>query len=620
MAGLALPVVGYSQALPAAPDDAPLEEIVVSASGVPTPVREVGAAVSVITDVEMQLRGYNSLADIMRTQPAIGVTNLGGVGKETSVRIRGEEGYRTVLMIDGVKAIDPSSTQAAPSFGGLLTTTDLQRVEVLRGPQGFVYGADAGGVVNIMTRQGEGDPSARLGLEYGEFATRKVDGSVSGGTDTIDYFVSATDLETDGFNARASDNVTMDDDGAENTTLHAKIGWQATDDLRLQLVARDIDASAQFDGCFDLVSFTTVHDCLSRTEQTTYRLSAEHDSERFTNSVGYSAVDITRDNLALGVRSFGAEGSIARFRYIGTYELSDSTTIVYGTDLQNEEAFTNGALQERKQDGYFAEYQGAFNDSLFVSLGTRYDDNEDFGSATSTRVSAAYVQDLGGSSLKYRATYGTGFRAPSLFEVSYNERPFGVFPLAAATALKEETSAGYDIGVEYQSAAGWRVEATYFDQEIEDKIDYTFDPDTFEDGYVQISGISESRGFELAANVPIGERYELIANWTDNDAQTVTNDPRVRRPKTLANLGLQYSSAENRLRLIANYRISKDAIDRFSEPLPDYEVLDVSMTYSLNDMIDVHARVENLTDEDYQEAIGFNTPGRTAYAGVRLRF
>ena len=147
-----------------------------------------------------------------------------------------------------------------------------------------------------------------------------------------------------------------------------------------------------------------------------------------------------------------------------------------------------------------------------------------------------------------------------------------------------------------------------------------FDPDTFDDGYVQIPGVSESSGIELAASVPIGERFELLGNWTDNEARTITNDPRARRPDTLANIGLQYSSTDDRLRILANYRISKDAVDRFSDPLPDYEVLDLSASYALNDKIDLHGRVENLTDADYQEALGFFTAGRSAYAGVRLRF
>ena len=226
------------------------EEMIVTSSLVPQPKREIGTAVSVLDFGEMQLRGYTEVADALRTQPGISVSNSGGVGKQTAVRIRGEESYRTTLIIDGVRAADASAPQVSPDFDSLLATSDFDRIEVLRGPQGFIYGADAGGVVNIITKRGAGELNGRVGLEYGDYATRKIDAAISGGSDGGDYYVSATDLHTDGFNSRSDDTTLADADGAKNTTVHAKLGWNATDELRLQLVARHIDASTMYDGCF----------------------------------------------------------------------------------------------------------------------------------------------------------------------------------------------------------------------------------------------------------------------------------------------------------------------------------------------------------------------------------
>ncbi len=500
----------------AAAAEAP-EEMIVTSSLVPQPKREIGTAVSVLDFGEMQLRGYTEVADALRTQPGISVSNSGGVGKQTSVRIRGEESYRTTLIIDGVRAADASAPQVSPDFDSLLATSDFDRIEVLRGPQGFMYGADAGGVVNILTKRGAGDLGGRVGLEYGDYATRKIDAALSGGSDRGDYYVSVTDLHTDGFNARSDDTVLADADGAKNTTVHAKLGWNATDELRLQLVARHIDASTMYDGCFTTTTFALVNDCSSTTDQTTYRLSADYDSGEFTNTFAYSDVDIARDNLSEGVSAFKTEGETGRFEYTGSYRPFDTLTLVYGVDLEREKLIGSPDSFDRRQNGYYFEYDGAFSNRFFLTAGARYDDNDDFGQHTSSRVTGAYLQDLGGGrSLKYRASYGTGFRPPSLYEIAYNAGPFA-FPPAAGLHLSEETSRGYDLGVEYDTKLGLHVEVTYFDQDIHNEI--YFDSVGFS-GYLQdgrseqcVEGVRGGRGRPARRRLPAarqldGQRHE----------------------------------------------------------------------------------------------------------------
>jgi vitamin B12 transporter len=592
-----------------------LDELVVTASIVATPLRQVGAAVDVLPGAELTLRGYSGLADALRTQPGIAVSNSGGAGKNTVIRIRGEDHYRTLLMIDGVKALDVSAPQAAPSFDSLLATSDLERVEVMRGPQGFIYGADAGGVVNVLTKRGAGDLGGQVGLEFGEYGARKLDAAVSGGGDAGDYYVSVTDFATDGFNARTADTALHDNDGDDNATLHAKLGWNVGDSVRLQFVARDIDAETEFDGCFDSV-FATVHDCRATTEQTTYKVSAEQSAGAFSNSFGYSNVDMARDNFSTGVSVFATEGSLSRFEYTGSYKQRDALALVYGVDFQDERLVSDDGAPSREQRAYYVEYQGAFASGVFVSVGARNDDNDDFGSHTSARASFAYVQAVdGASSIKYRASVGTGFRAPSLYEVAYNRGPFASLP-AAGLALAEERSGGYDVGVEYDAGSGLHVEVTYFDQDIEDEI--YFDLAAFS-GYLQSSGHSNSKGVEVLAGLPLNERWNLLANWTYNDAKSSSNEQRLLRPKNFGNVGVLYRSADERVALALNYRVARDSVDMGDVALDDYEVLDLSARFALNDTVELFGRVQNAADETYQELRGYNTAGRSAYAGIRLR-
>jgi vitamin B12 transporter len=589
------------------------EEIVVTSSMIPQPRRQIGTAMSVIGFDDMELRGYVGLADVLRTQPGIAVSNLGGPGKRTSVHVRGEESFRTLLIIDGVKALDPSAPQVAPTFDSLLTASDLQRVEILRGPQGFVYGADAGGVINVITKTGVGELAGQVGLEYGEDATRKLDAALFGGGAAGDYFVSLVDYETDGFNAMSADTVLQDDDGAESTILHAKLGWNVVENVRLQLVARDVDAAADYDTC----GFPTVHDCSGATEQQIYKISAEHSAGAFTNTFGYSLNDVARDDFTGGARAFGSEGELERVEYTGTYDASAAAKLVYGIDFHDERLAADGGAQSRDQQGYYFEYQGQFDDSLFVTVGARYDDNEDFGTYTSSRLSFAYVQELAAArSLKYRASVGSGFRAPSLFELAYNRGPFAA-PPALGFAPTEETSRGYDLGLEYDAASGLHLEVTYFDQEVEDQI--LFDLVGFT-GYLQFPGASTSEGIEIAGIVPLREQWQLSVNWTYNEATYETDEPRVNRPKNIGNVSLLYRAANERLGFIANWRLARDSVDSAGVALEDYSVLDLSVSYDLSAAIDIFGRVQNATDESYEEVAGYYAASRSIYGGVRVRF
>jgi vitamin B12 transporter len=173
------------------------------------------------------------------------------------------------------------------------------------------------------------------------------------------------------------------------------------------------------------------------------------------------------------------------------------------------------------------------------------------------------------------------------------------------------------VGLEYSAANGLHLEVTYFDQHIEDEI--FFDLVDFS-GYLQSAGTSTSKGIEIGADVPLGERWELLANWTNNDADSSTNVPRLQRPKNLGNLGLRYRGANQRLNLIANFRMARDSVDIGFVALEDYEVLDLSASYDASEKLQIYGRVQNAMDETYEEAVGFNAAQRSMYGGVRLRF
>ncbi len=592
-----------------------MEEIIVTSSRVEMPLRQIGNSVSVVTAEEIQQRGFNSLFEVLRTLPGIGVSNTGGVGKTTSLRIRGEEGYRTRLYIDGIDVADASSPQIGPRIEHLMSS-GINRVEVLRGPQGLMYGADAGGIVNVTTIAPKEGFGGDVNAEGGRYGTQSIGANLGAGNETVEFSLSASDYQTDGFNARDTDNTVRDDDGYDNTTFHGRLRWNISDDLGLELVARDVDADSEFDSCSTVDDFIPTDDCDSEYEQQAYRAAVDYQLGRFDHELSYNYSDTTTDFYSAGQRAFGAEGEIERINYLGSFTASESMKFVYGAVLLNE-AIDDGSVDtDRDQDGYFLEYQGGFNNTLFVTAGVRYDDNDDFGDHTTYRVSGAYLFDIDSGEIKLKATYGTGFRAPSLYEIAYNGGPFA-FPPASDTVLEEEESEGYDVGIVYAGDNGLYLEANYFDQTVSDEI--YFDLVNFS-GYLQGDGDIDSTGIELIGELPLPMNLQLSGNYTYNDTENSDGDTRVRRPEHLANLGLNWRGLGDKLVLGLNVRLSHDAEDIAGGEIDDYEIVDFNASYEIMDGLQVYGRVENLLDEDYQEVPTYNTSGAAGYAGIRYRF
>ena len=606
----------YGEPSPQSPSA--LHEVIVSSSRTAMSVSQVGSSVTVIDAEEIQQRGYISVVDLLRTQPGIATSRNGGPGQVATIRIRGEEGFRTQVRLDGMKLADPTGTQVGPQAEHMLANEDISRIEILRGPQGLIYGADAGGVINLFTPRGEDELSGQLSAEGGRYGTQQLHGNVSGGNGQTDFYLSATDLHSGGFNTSTADAVLKDDDGYDNTTLHGKFGWNVSEALRLQVVARDVDAEVEFDNC----GFPTTHDCESDYEQTTWQVSADYKSEHFSHNLAYSNTDITRDSYAAGLASFSTDGEIDRVEYTGSTDFFSSFTLVYGADFEQEDITTgDGSSLDRYQRGYFIEYQVSPVDALFVTAGLRYDDNDDFGDHLSYRFTSAYLQDLGdGNTLKYHGSYGTGFRAPSLNELAYNDGPWAWGP-AAGLALDEETSKGFDVGLSYYAASGFELGAIYFNQRIEDEI--YFDLIAFT-GYLQAKGDSKSTGVELFFDYPFAQQWRIFGNATYNDTETPDGAQRIRRPEKIANLGGQFSSANQQFLLIANLRYSAASEDELFGvgrlDLDDYVVLDISANYQLTEQAEIYGRIENVGNVDYEEVTGFNTGGSAAYAGLRYSF
>lgn len=597
-------------AVPAMAQDKPsnkLETIVVVSSKQEMPLRELATSVAVLDESQIEKLGYTSLVDTLRTLPSVSVSNSGGQGKATTLRVRGENGYRTLVQIDGVDVSDPTGTQSGAQIQHIMSG-DVGRVELLRGPQGLMYGADAGGVLNISTRQQDEGYKTTLSGEAGRYNSQRGALSTRGANEHVDYFVSATRAETEGFNTSLQDVSLQDNDGYSNNTLHARVGVNLVEGLRLDAVARNTESHNEYDRC----GWPAIDDCTGSFKQDVRRVALSHTMGWLDNSLAYSTSDVTRQDFSAGVNSYDTEGEIKKMEWNGRARISDAHALAYGLETRTDRVLDN----ERDQDAGYLEYQGRYADRFFVTAGARQDDNEDFGKFETYRVSGAYVMNVDSGDVKFKTSYGTGFRAPSLYEIDYNRQQNN----PALPQLGPEESTGVDVGVEYFGNNGLHVEAVLFKQTIENELGWvSVSGSPFWGYYGQGQGESKSQGIELAVDTPLTAQLSLNANYTYTDAETAAGLFRARVPEQLANLGFTYEPSDA-WQFAVNVRAAAGAKETSGKKLDDYQLLDASLRYIASPMLSFHLRGENLTNKDYVEVANYRTAKSAIYGGVKIDF
>lgn len=595
-----------------AADQQPIEKLTVISHRVETPVREIATSVTTLNLADIQNSVSLNLSEILRTTPSVSVSNSGGLGKSTTLRIRGEEGFRTKLYIDGIEFADPSAPQVAPIFDDLLTS-QIQRIEILRGTQGLAYGADAGGVLRIETRQADDGLEANFSAGLSSFDTRQLAASAGFGGQQGDIYFAVTDVSSDGFNAQAADD-TDEQDGYENTSLHFKAKLNFSDQLSITAVARNVSANTEYDGCFDNTTFAATNVCVTDSEYTSGRLALDYRVTGQSHTLAVNQSDVQRDFFSNGEFGFANQGEIAQLEYISSYDIG-LHQLVLGADLKREKLKQSD--QQRKQKGVYAEFLAQLGEKLHVNAGVRYDDNDTFGQHTSYRLGIAQNILLSSQgNLKLKASLGTGFRAPSLFEQGYNDGAFA-FGDAAGLQLREENSRGADFGFEYVSSAGLEAELVFFRQSIENEI--VFDANSFQ-GYLQDVGTSRSKGVEMSFNQTLSTSLSVWGNYTYNDAENGSGEARLRRPRHKANLGLRGVFMDDTLTLDFHIRHIRDAVDINFTPLDDYSVSALSASYAVTQTAKIKLGITNIFDKQYQEVIGFNTAGRALYSSIQVDF
>ncbi|MCK4618939.1 MAG: TonB-dependent receptor [Desulfobacterales bacterium] len=593
-----------------------MEEVVVTATKIPTPTEKVGSSTTVITAKDIEAKGYTTVKEVLKGTLGLDVVSSGGPGQMTSVFLRGANSYHTLVLIDGIKVNDPTGMNRGFNYANL-TVDNIERIEILRGPQSTLYGADAmGGVINIITKKGEDKPKFYMGSEGGSYKTWKEFAGASMGSERFNASLSLSHNSSDGFSAFDDGK---EDDKWENTAGSIRIGFNLSEDTDLNFTTRFYKGRTHLD-----YSSEDVEDYHVEEQNAFYRFQAHttllDDLWEHTLTYGYNNYSRDYHNdpaLWTGIHDYGYDGKKHEISWQNNFYLHETNTLTLGLEYEKEEMDDHEDLDESAYtNSFFVHDQVKLGGFSFTTIGMRYDDHEEAGSKTTFRITQAFLlKDLG---TKFKGSYGTGFRAPSLNELYY-VNPWGGF--GGNPDLDPEKSKGWDIGVEQSLFNNWiNIGITYFYNAFDDLI-------VWDNGYNNVDE-AKTKGVESFIKITPFDDLSLKLNYTYTNTEDNDGKRLLRRPLNKVGFNTCYRFLK---RGTANFDVlyvgerddsywdsmtftTKDVV------LDDYILVNLSGSFDISKYLQIFARIENLFGEKYNEAYGYGTPASSVYGGLKVTF
>jgi vitamin B12 transporter len=604
-----------------------LDELVVTATKVETPAKEVGSSITVVTSKQIEEQQKSTVLDVLRSVPSLDVVQNGGMGRTASIFMRGAKSEHTLVLLDGVEMNDPISAGRSVNFADL-TVDNIERIEILRGPQSTLYGSDAiGGVINIITKTGKGKPNGSFSLEGGSFKSTREAGSFSGGTTRIHYLLGFSRQDTDGISAVKGPN--YEKDGYGNTAVSGKLGITPTQNFAIEAIYRRTQSKTDLDNTGD-------DDPNYTTTDTSNFLRTQAKLSLFRNiwdqRIGFSLTDIERGDRndidaahpkSSSLSSFN--GRMYKFDWQNNFNIHRTNTLTLGLETEEEKGKSDYSSQSAygpytstfieksaRTTGFYAQDQIKLWDAWFTTVGVRVDDHTKFGSQSTYHLASAYVFERIGTKIK--GSYGTGFKAPSLYQLysSYGDQN-----------LKPEESTGWDAGFE-QSFVGEKLKGdfAYFNNDFENMVDYN----TATYRYSNVAK-AKSHGVELSASLYATELLTFRGSYTYTKTEDkATGLELLRRAKNKVGFDANYRFGENgNINLNLVYVGKRADMNYATYPttrltMPGYVVTNLAASYHLTKNFQIIGRIDNLFNKDYEEVVGYGTPGISAFGGIRASF
>uniref|UniRef100_A0A7V5XHY5 TonB-dependent receptor n=1 Tax=Thermodesulfobacterium geofontis TaxID=1295609 RepID=A0A7V5XHY5_9BACT len=586
-----------------------IPEVVVSADRIEEPLKEVTSQVTVITKEELEKKNFIFITDVLRTLPQVYISAYGGPGQTAgAISPRGVKSAHTLVLIDGFKINDPSSGQVDL---GSLTVDDIERIEIIEGPQSTLYGSEAvAGVINIITKKGKGKPKVGLSLEGGSYGTYKPSFELSGEFKNLDFRLNTFYYYTDSF---SSYRYGSEKDGFKISFASVKIGLNLLPKVRFEFLGRYNYGRIEYDGWnADAENLRKDHNYLVGAKfnlelfeqfKQTFSIYKNYSQRKYYEPISWSPYILYTPST---------EG----FSWENFLNLEKIYSLVFGLDFKREkvemlsESSWGSSSYDKKR-----EYTGIFlnnkfsllKNKLLLNAGLRYDNYKNLGEKTTYRLGISYL--IPKIDVKLKANYGTGFRVPTFDDLYY--------PIFSNPNLKPEESKGWDLGFEKTFLEDKLIlGSSVFYQRYKDLIQWN--PFTWQPQNV---GKAVIKGAEANLTLKLTQNLSLKANYTYLDPEDRDKEKYlIYKPSHKAGATLEYSLKN--LSVIADYVYTGE---RFTDSLntqklKSYSLFNLSANYSFNPKLKFYIRVENLFNANYEEVKDYGTPDSSFYTGIKFNY
>ncbi|MBT8382808.1 MAG: TonB-dependent receptor [Ignavibacteriaceae bacterium] len=611
-----------------------LSDVVISATKTSTLTTELANSISIIDSSEIANKKKVSLFDLLKTEYGLSTLQFGPLGGLGTISIRGSNAGHSLVLIDGVEMNLPSESSNLYDFANL-PSESIDKIEILRGPQSTLYGSDAlAGVVNIVTKKGIGSPKLLLSAEAGTYDSYKGSAGLSGNFGNLNYLLSFSRTQSDGFSAAGKNYGNTEKDGYEGNQLFSRIGLDFNKNSGLNFYVRFTKANTdldQFGGEFgdDPTYKYNLEEFTGRAEGF-FKLLNDFWEQKIGASFYRNLRNYNYDSTLFNPLSSNSnyDGRKIKIDWQNKFHLSDGHILSFGAETELEQAkiyFYSLSefgsyesilpMSETYTSGIYLQDQFNIEKRIFATAGIRYDHHTKFGGAFTFRVAPAFI--FWESGTKIKATIGSGFKAPSIVYL-YD-------PFFGNENLNPETSIGFDVGVEqFIWSSGISIGLNYFNNDFTDLIG-------LDENFKSINiDNAKTEGIEFFSKIHSFDFISIKLNYTYTSAvdRSVSSlefgRKLLRRPTHRASFFADYIISD---RANINFELiyvgEKDDKNFSNFPverikLNAYTLINIAGHYKLFDFIKMFARVENILDSEYEDVYGYGTPGLSAFAGLKL--